>query len=290
MFRDQVYSIEGLSEIIIPGDIFDRSPSLEELEIYWDFISNLKVNTVISTGNHESTKRGKSFFSELKEVSERLNPKVEIVVDYIKECKDYYVVPYEFIKKEATWKNLNTSKYIFTHFRAEIPPHVKAEIPMEWLKDFPLVFAGDLHSHSNSQANIVYPGSPMTTSFHRSKVSTGYILISNDWSWSFNEFKLPQLIRSTVSSEEDMVQTEYDHTIYELEGNLKDLSVVTNTNGLLDKKVIKRATTEVSLVLNRSMTMREKLFEYLSYILELDEKEVLDILGTFDTYYIGDNK
>ena len=47
-------------------------------------------------------------------------------------------------------------------------------------KRFPVVFAGDLHAQKNSQRNIVYPGSPMTTSFHRSKVNTGVLVILDD--------------------------------------------------------------------------------------------------------------
>ena len=58
---------------------------------------------------------------------------------------------------------------MFTHVRGEIPPHVKPEVDLDMFEDFPVVFAGDLHAHSNTQRNIVYPGSPMTTSFHRSK-------------------------------------------------------------------------------------------------------------------------
>ena len=285
MFKEQVSSLDKtVDEIIIPGDIFDKLPSLEEQEVYWDFISDLTSKVIISTGNHESTKKGKSFFSNLKRVSENLNPNVEIVVDYIKECDDYYVVPYEFIKQKHTWDSLNSNKYVFTHFRASIPPHVKPEIPLEWVEKFPIVFAGDLHSHSNSQGNIVYPGSPMTTSFHRSKVDTGYIIIDDNWNWKFNKFELPQLIRKTVSSEDEIIPTEYDHTIYELEGNLKELSKVKNTDGLLDKKLVKRAVADVSLVLNRDMSMRDKLFEYLSYILEIDDKEVLELLSLYDEY------
>ena len=40
----------------------------------------------------------------------------------------------------------------------------------------------------------MYPGSPMTTSFHRNKVSTGVLVIlmdEDDWYWE--ELKLPQL-------------------------------------------------------------------------------------------------
>ena len=60
--------------------------------------------------------------------------------------------------------------YLFTHVRGEIPPHVVPEVDLERFDKFKTVFAGDLHAHENTQRNIVYPGSPMTTSFHRNEV------------------------------------------------------------------------------------------------------------------------
>ena len=154
------------------------------------------------------------------------------------------------------------------------------EIDLARLSQFPVVFAGDLHSHSNTQLNIVYPGSPMTTQFHRTEVKTGYLLIDMmDWAWEWHEFKLPQLIRKTVTDPDAMIPTTYNHTIYELEGDVADLSLVKNTE-LLDKKVVKRKT-EATLILGKEMTMEEELAEYLSYILELKDETVKQIIGIF---------
>ena len=280
MFFDQVSKID-VDEIIIPGDIFDRMPTLEELTLYFQFISGLTVPTKISTGNHEATKKGKSFFTELKGVSERLNPLVEIVVGYIYDKDGYYIVPYEYIKKESTWDELE-ARPVFTHVRGEIPPHVKPEIPLEWLDKFPVVFAGDLHSHSNTQRNIVYPGSPMTTSFHRSEVEAGYIIIENDWSWKWHAFDLPQLIRKTVSDPSEMIPTDFHHTIYELEGNIKDLSKIENSD-LLDKKLVKRSS-DTALVLDKSMSISDELVEYLRYIQELPDSTIDNIMEVFNEY------
>ena len=144
------------------------------------------------------------------------------------------------------------------------------------------VFSGDLHSHENTQRNIIYPGSPMTTSFHRNIVKTGYLLIDDTWEWTWHQFDLPQLLRKTVVSEDEMVQTDFHHTIYEIEGDVSDLSNIKNSE-LLDKKVIKRKT-EATLVLDKEMSMEEELNEYLSYILELNEDKVKNILGVFSDY------
>ena len=149
--------------------------------------------------------------------------------------------------------------------------------------EFPVVFAGDLHSHSNTQRNIVYPGSPMTTSFHRNKVETGYLLISEDtWDWLWYPFQLPQLLRKTVSNTDDMIATDYDHTIYEVEGDIQGLANVKDSD-LLDKKVVKR-NTETSLVIGADMTIEEELAEYLIYILEIEEEKIPDIIGTYNDY------
>ena len=282
LFFRQVAEVEKqVDELVIPGDIFDRMPTLDELKLFFKFILQRKKPTIISTGNHEATKKGKSFFTELKEVSESLNPLVEIVVDYVRDTDGYYVVPYEYINKEQFWIDLE-AKPVFTHVRGEIPPHVKPEIPLEWLDKFPVVFAGDLHSHSNTQRNIVYPGSPMTTSFHRTEVDTGYIIIESDWSWAWHPFDIPQLIRKTVSSPDEMVPTEFHHTVYELEGSIKDLARVENSE-LLDKKLVKRKT-EATLVLSKKMTLEEELLEYLRYVQELPDNQIESVMGVFNEY------
>lgn len=280
LFIEQLNAVD-CDEIIMAGDIFDRMPTLEELTLYFKLITSLNKTTKLTTGNHESTKKEKSFFTELKEVTERLNPLVEVVVDYIRDEDGYYIVPYEYIKRKEVWDSLDP-RPVVSHLRGEIPPHVKPEIPLEWLDKFPVVFAGDLHSHSNTQRNIVYPGSPMTTSFHRNEVDTGYIVINDDWSWSWHKFYLPQLIRKTVSDPSEMVKTDWHHTVYELEGSIKDLSKIENTE-LLDKKLVKRSS-DTALVLDKKLGVRGELVEYLRYIQELPEKEIESIMEVFNEY------
>jgi DNA repair exonuclease SbcCD nuclease subunit len=280
-FFQQVYSIEPKVDVhIIGGDIFDRMPLMEELQLYFEFISGVSVDTIIYAGNHESTKKGKTFLSNLKDVTNRINSKVTIV-DYIHSTKDFTIVPYEFIKAKNVWDSLDPDVPLFTHVRGEIPPHVKPEIDLELLSKFNIVFAGDLHSHSNTQLNIVYPGSPMTTSFHRNEVSTGYI-ISDGAEWTWHEFNLPQLIRKTVTDPTDMVKTDFHHTIYELEGDVVDLSKIKSTE-LLDKKLVKRSS-DAALLLTKDMSKQEELIEYLSYVLEIPEEKIPGLIGVYNDY------
>lgn len=282
-FFQQVHTLENEIDMhIIGGDIFDRLPSLEELSLYFDFISKVAIPTIIYDGNHEATKKNETFLSYLKSASYEINPKVEIVTDTFS-FDDFTILPYKDLHTDTAFKGLDTTKPLFTHVRAEIPPHVHPEVPLEYFNDFPIVFAGDLHSHTNTQRNIVYPGSPMTITFHRQPVETGYLIIdTEDWDWEWDTFHLPQLIRKTVSRKEDMIPTKYDHTIYELEGDITDLGNVEDSD-ILDKKVIKRST-DTALILSKDMTIEDELAEYLLWILDLKDDKVRDILKTFSDY------
>ena len=280
LFFEQLEDVvmkNNVSLHIIGGDLFDRVPSMDELTLYFDFVKNVKCWTIIFDGNHEATRKNKTFFTNLKRVTEELNPHVKVITETYYE-DNWAILPYADLHKKNSIEDINT-EYLFTHVRGEIPPHVSPEVELTRFDKFKTVFAGDLHAHENTQRNIVYPGSPMTTSFHRNLVKTGYLLIEDDWSWTWHQFDLPQLLRKTVSSTEEMIQTEWHHTIYEVEGDVSDLSGVKNSD-LLDKKVIKRKT-EATLILNKEMTIEEELGEYLSYILELDESKVKKIIGVF---------
>lgn len=282
-FFRQVHEVElSCDSHIIGGDLFDRLPTMEELQLYFMFVAGVSIPTIIFDGNHEATKKHNTFFTYLKDATTKINPLVEII-DSTKVMENFSILPYCDLHKKNAIGGLPHDKALFTHVRGAIPPHVKPEIDLELLQGFPIVFAGDLHAHSNSQENIVYPGSPMTTSFHRSIVETGYILISSDATiWSWHQFELPQLLRMTVDKEEDMVATPYHHTVYELEGDLQGLSEVKNSD-LLDKKVVKRSI-DTALLLTSDMDISDELVEYFRYILELPEDNITNIMGTFHDY------
>ena len=283
MFFQQLEDIvmdNNVSLHIIGGDLFDRVPSMDELTLYFDFVKNVKCRTIIFDGNHEATRKHKTFFTNLKRVTEELNPHVKVITETYYE-DNWAILPYADLHRKKSIEEIS-AEYLFTHVRGEIPPHVVPEVDLERFDKFKTVFAGDLHAHSNTQRNIVYPGSPMTTSFHRNLVTTGYILIEDNWDWTWHEFELPQLLRKTVTNPDEMIQTDFHHTIYEIEGDVSDLSNIKN-NELLDKKVIKRKT-EATLILDKEMTIEEELNEYLSYILELEENKTKNILGVFSDY------
>lgn len=283
MFFDQIQELENDCDMhIIGGDLFDRVPSMDELTLYFDFISGVTIPTIIYDGNHEATRKNNTFFTNLKKATQEINSLVEII-DVSTIIDNFGILPYADLHRKGSIEKLaKQTSVLFTHVRGEIPPHVVPEVELERFKDFDIVFAGDLHAHENTQRNIVYPGSPMTTSFHRNRVKTGCLLIDKDWSWEWRELELPQLIRQTVDNPDDMIQTTFDHTIYELEGDVHDLAKVKNSE-LLDKKVVKRQV-EARLNLTADMTISDELVIYLQDILSLDDTKIKNIIGVFNDY------
>ena len=265
---------------IIGGDLFDRVPSMDELTLYFDFVRQQKVRTIIFDGNHEATKKNYTFFSNLIRATQDINPLVEVITETYYE-DNWAILPYADLHRKKSIETID-AEYLFTHVRGEIPPHVVPEVELKRFDKFKTVFAGDLHAHENTQRNIVYPGSPMTTSFHRNQVQTGYLTIDDNMNWTWYKFDLPQLIRKTVDSPDEMVQTDFHHTIYELEGDVSDLAKVKNSE-LLDKKVVKR-TVEATLDLHADMSISDELGIYLKEILSLDDSKIRNIMGVFNDY------
>lgn len=285
----RVIEEHNVTTVVIPGDIFDKIPNLEELEVFFKLIAALQnvPKVIISSGNHEALTKKKSFLASLEKIITRIHSNTTFVLSDILETEYFYVVPYEFIKDENTWKSLRTDKYLFTHVRGIIPPHVDSEIPLEWLKDFPVVFAGDLHSHSNSQLNIVYPGSPLTTSFHRETVKSGVLLIEErTGSWQWEPIKTPQMLKKLVNNTESIVKSDYDLVVYDLEADALMLKQVTEEEAaLLDKKIVSRPTLDVSLTLDPSMSVEQELLEYLQYIENIEGDELATIMGKFYEHF-----
>ncbi len=284
MFVSQLVQMCKRADIlIIGGDLFDRIPSgergVKEVSMFFYLISSLPIRTIIYAGNHEALTKTTTFLSEFSDSVNKINPLVEIVDTYVS-LEEYNVdiIPYNLLKSDNYPEELS-NRILLTHVRGEIPPHVKPEIDLSKLERWELVLAGDLHSYENSQGNILYPGSPYTTSFHRSKVQTGAILLNTDsleHDWLL--FDLPQLIRKTVKVGESTDPTEYDHTVFEVEGNRVELAAISDKN--ITKK-LQSSIKEDSLILSKNMTIYEELQEYLLYIAGLEYHQVESVLEVY---------
>ena len=275
IMMDQMWELQKECDLmIVGGDVFDKLPNMEELEIYFDFVASCRIPTYIYSGNHEAVKKNTTFLTSLKTVTSKINESVVIIDDYYSDgvvdiipynrLKDFEKDPRNFVRK---------NRILCTHVRGEIPPHVKPEVDLEIFDQWDMVLAGDLHSYDNCQRNILYPGSPVTTSFHRSLVDTGLIIVDTDnLEHVWKKIEVPQLIRKTVKAGEPMVATDYHHTVYEVEGDMSELSGVED-NELIDKKIVRRET-DTALILAPELTLSEEVGEYLRYVLNLNEDAI----------------
>ena len=272
---DRVYNEYNCELEIHGGDIFDKVPSLEEISIYLQHLHETKDKPrIVYDGNHEATKKGDTFLKYLNKAV----PKSTEIITEITERYGMDILPYCNLHSPLK----PTSNILLTHVRGDIPPHVEQEIDLNKFINYDIVFAGDLHSHSNSQRNIVYPGSPSTVTYHRNPVKTGVIVFDTesptDWEWV--QIDTPQLIRKTVETKEEMVKTEYNHTIYELVGNILDSSKVDNNAELLDKKILD-ISTEASLSFDNSMTLEDEVRLYLENILKLSPEVISELMKVY---------
>lgn len=285
LFCEQFSEMQKSADlVIVGGDVFDRLPTMDEVELYFDFVESFHKPTLIYPGNHEMLKKDTTFLTNLKRATHRLNPLVSLIDDYYENCGfDLDIIPYNKLKDFEKQGHDFSGRILCTHVRGEIPPHVKPEVDLNIFSRWQVVLAGDLHSYENSQQNILYPGSPYTTSFHRSPVDTGAILLDADsCSHEWLKFKLPQLLKRTISADETPVYTDFDHTIYEVEGDMAELAELENSE-LIDKKVVKRAT-DSTLILDSEMTLSEEVSEYLTFILELPPATVENVLKEMQNY------
>jgi hypothetical protein len=267
---------EDADMFIIGGDIFDKMPNMEELEVYYDLVTSCKIPTIIYPGNHESIKKDTTFFSYLRAVTNRLNKLVTVIDDYFSN-ETFDIIPYNKLKEFEKTPVEFTNSILFTHVRGAIEPHVRPEVDLTIFDRWKVVLAGDLHSYDNCQRNILYPGSPITTNFHRSVIDTGIIMFDTDtMNHEWVKLKLPQLIRKTIKAGDPMPEDGYNRIVYEVEGDMSELGNIED-NDLIDKKVVKR-DIETALILDSTMSLQEEVQEYLLYVLNLEQATVDNVL------------
>jgi DNA repair exonuclease SbcCD nuclease subunit len=206
--------------VIHGGDLFDRAPTIQETALVVRYLNAVIKPTYVIPGNHEQIKKDTTFLSELSNMVS--NPLVTIITDYAtyniaNRAIDF--IPFNRLKQFEKEGNTElNSELLITHVRGCIPPHVTPEVDLSIFDRWKLVLAGDLHSHSNSQRNIVYSGSPLTTSFYRNKPKKGILKVDLDnLSVEFIDLNLPALIRLTVESKDEITEnTTEDFLVYDI--------------------------------------------------------------------------
>lgn len=202
------------------GDCFDRAPTIQETALVVRYLNAVVKPTYVIPGNHEQLKKDTTFLSELSNMVS--NPLVTIISDYATyNIADRAIdfIPFNRLKQfEKEGNSALNSELLITHVRGCIPPHVTPEVDLSIFDRWKLVLAGDLHSHSNSQRNIVYAGSPLTTSFYRTKPKKGILKVDLDTlGIEFIDLNLPALIKLTVESKDEITEnTTEDFISYDI--------------------------------------------------------------------------
>lgn len=276
---NEIYNEYGCDLHIIGGDILDvADPSTEELEVMYACLTIMKEQKgLIYTGNHEMLSKTISCLFHLGDnIREASGGNWEVVKSM--RSDDFDIVDYVELKKEK-WKPAQ-SKLCFSHVRGEIPPHVTFEVEPSRFNEWGLVVCGDLHSYQNTQTvgNTIfaYPGSPLTTSFHRARTNkTNGVFIVDTETLKFEWIELgdlPQLVRKTVSSADEMLEDKYDRVIYEVTGNVEELRKVKDSD-LLDKRLNNKVTKDARLDL-ADKTFEEELAIYLEEVQGIDPDSI----------------
>lgn len=214
----EIIEKEKIDVMIHGGDFFDREPNWQEIVLaFSEHFNQLPIPTYVIDGNHEASRKGSTFLSSLKSLCGNMN------VQFIDECnsiKGIDFIPYcklkQFANKEIAY--VPTSNILVTHVRGAIEPHVVPEVDLSIFDPWTLVLAGDLHDRSNSQRNIMYPGSPMTTHAYRDEsVKKGVLIVDTDTlECKFVSLDLPKILRKTVTSVALVVQNGVDYIDYEV--------------------------------------------------------------------------
>lgn len=268
-----------VDKVVIAGDLLDvAKPSVDEVGLMLDFLDAIDTETLIIPGNHEMVNKSKDCFLPLDSIlSSHFETQVVREFDSTS-IPNVDLIPYNIIHGDFPTVN----KLAITHVRGEIPPHVLPEVDLAKFESYEKVFAGDLHSHTNSQLNILYPGSPYTTSFHRKPSNIGttgmFIVDTNEGTHDWIQLDLPELLRYKATCEADMVADPINHVIYELEGDLKDLSQVKDSE-LLDKKVVNDVFMEAQLDLQEDSTLEDEVAMYLKNIKNMTQAQIEPICG-----------
>ncbi|QCW23764.1 putative recombination endonuclease [Erwinia phage KEY] len=263
------------------GDIFDvAKPSTEEIELLFAMLKVMDHKGMMYTGNHEMLSKTISCLDHLSDpITRATKDNWEVVHDY--RSKDFDIIPYSSLHSK-TWKP-SESSICFTHVRGTITPHVTPEIELTKFIDhgYNRIFAGDLHSFQNSQEiveniSIMYPGSPLTTSFHRKrtvKTNGAMVIDTKTGRYSWIELgDLPQLIRKTITVGEEMIPDSHDRVIYEVEGDVSQLKAIKNSE-LLDKRLNTKVLKDAKLDL-ADKSIVEELETYLKDIQNLDQSTI----------------
>lgn len=284
---EKLHELEKSCDIhIIAGDVFDRKPEPDEICLFLSYINCVSIPTFIIPGNHEATKKGKTFLEHFNEDAVITNPNVRLFTENkrIQEPDWPFAIqfwPYGEMQLEKLPEYIS-GDVLVAHIRGEVPPHITAEYDFEKLRKWHMILLGDIHfNHRYQDYGAYYSGSPINTHFDRDEskkygVNVLHCIDDKNYSVEFVDLALPKLLRKTIKTNEEMVPDKYHHAVYEVMGSIDELSKIKNSE-LLDKKVSYEPSEESKLDL-KDLTLHEELKLYLEYL------KVADVEGTLKEF------
>jgi len=283
LFFEEIHKLEKDCDVhILAGDVFDRKPEPDEVCLFLRFANSVTIPTYIIPGNHEATRKGKTFLEHFHEQHAITNPNVVLITENKREevrGQGFCFFPYG----EMQTDNLPTyvsGDVLVAHIRGEVPPHITPEYDFEKLRPWQLILLGDIHfNHRYLDYPAYYSGSPMNVTFDRDAtkkygVNVIDFIDHQNHSVDFKVLDLPKLVRKTVEVDDKLVEDTYHHTIYEVTGNLDELSKIKDSK-LLDKKIAHKPNEDSKLDL-KDKTIVEELSLYLEHIKVGNSKKVID--------------
>jgi len=238
---------KSYTSVVLAGDLFDKArPTLEEQKAMQHFINTIAdvSDVYIISGNHEAvnTTTHKTTF------------------DYITLSNCTYVTFEELILEGhpvllAGWSHKGKLKYgtvkskvCVSHIRSALPPHITAEMQMDFTDKFDLVLLGDIHDKYSPKDNVHYTNSPYAISFSSASPSGSYIEFDpKTLDWQYVDTSLPQKVKLTCDVD-TALKVEYNKDylykviVEDTIDNLRKLRKVTNVEFV---KVIKKCVVEV---------------------------------------------
>ncbi len=279
---DALHQLERTHDVhVIAGDLFDREPEADEVCLLLSYLNAVQIPTLIIPGNHEATRKGKTFWEHFKFENTISNGLVQIHTDNGRTVvgdQGFCFFPYGSVQTDCLPAYVENDVLV-THIRGEVPPHITAEYEFEKLRPWSLILLGDLHfNHRYGDYPAYYPGSPLNTTFDRDEdraygvdsftVESGVVK-----SHTFIDLRLPKLLRRTIHVGELMQPDKYHHVVYEVTGSIDELAKV-EKHELLDKKMVEKPASSSTLDL-KNKTIYEELEIYLQHIKVTEASSVL---------------
>lgn len=285
MLFEKLKELEKQCDVhVISGDLFDKKPETDDVALILSYLNSVTIPTIVIPGNHESTSKGKTFWEHFKLENTVKNNLVHILTDNSRIeilGQGFQAFPYTSVETDRLPSYID-GDILVTHIRGEVPPHITAEYDFEKLKPWKLTLLGDLHfRHKHEPYSAYYPGSPLNTTFDRDdKRAYGVDIINlnsiDNYTVSFIDLALPKLIRRTIKAGEPLIEDDYNHVVYEVQGSIDELAKIEKSE-LLDKKLAVKNTSESTLDL-KDKNVYEELELYLTHI---KVSNVAAVLNTF---------